>query len=534
MKLKLNISDVIAGLSIAGLLLPQAVAYAGIAGLPPQAGIIGLLAGLFCYGLIGSSRFAIVSPTSSAALVLSVAGVSLAHNTASPSALAFAVVIIAGILFLIATIAKLGSITDFIAKPVLRGFTFGLSIIIAVKPFASMVGVPISGQNIFYGLYVVFTSIKVWNWAGLIIGMVALFLLFVCSKIKYVPGGLVVIALGILFAHFIDLSKYHVAPVGAIPLSLTIPFIPKFAQEDWLSLFETGLAIVLVLYSESYGSIRSFALKYNESTKPNRDLMALGVSNILSGLFGGMPIGAGYSGTSANEAAGAKTRMAGLFSAIVVLIIVFVFLPLLAQTPEPVLLAIVIYSVSHALSLKIFKPYFVWKQDRFLVIIAVGAVLLLGIVEGLLIAVGISIIILLKHLSETKMSILGRLGQSHDFVKLVQGTNAKPVNDYMILRPDQALFFANCDRMLNEVRKSILEHGENVHHIVISLEESPKVDSSTIECFANFFQFIIQQKKQLTLARLKDPVYNDLQLVCPSGENICLSNLSVDDAVNKI
>jgi MFS superfamily sulfate permease-like transporter len=203
----------------------------------------------------------------------------------------------------------------------------------------------------------------------------------------------------------------------------------------------------------------------------------------------------------------------------------------IAQTPDPALLAIVIYSVSHALNLKIFKPYFAWHRDQFLIIAAVAAVLLLGIVNGLLTAVGLSLVILLKRLSETKMSALGRLGQSHDFVKLIPGTNAKPVEDFMILRPDQALFFDNSDKMLNQVRKSILEHGENVHHIVISLEETPKVDSSTIECFADFFQFIIQQKKQLTLARLKDPVYEGLQMVCPPGENIRLSNLSVDDAV---
>jgi MFS superfamily sulfate permease-like transporter len=533
MKLKLYIPDVVAGLSIAGLLLPEAVAYSGIAGLPPQAGIIGLFAGLLCYGIVGSSRFAIVSSTSSSAVVLSVAIALLAHNAVSPLTVAFAAVVITGILFLIAAIAKLGSITDFIAKPVLRGFTFGIAIVIVVKQFAPMVDVPIKGQNIFYAVYVVVKSVKDWNFVGLGVGVAALVVLFICSKIKYVPGGLVAIALGILFNYFVPVSQYHVALVGNIRLNLTMPSFPKFSTNDWMTLFEMGLALALVLYSESYGSIRSFALKHNDATAPNRDLTALGISNILSGLFGGMPIAAGYSGTSANEAAGAKTRMAGLFSAAVILLIVLILLPVIAQTPEPALLAIVIYSVSHALNIKIFKPYFTWKRDQFLIIAAVAAVLLLGIVDGLLTAVGLSLIILLKRLSETKMSVLGRLGQSHDFVKLLPGTNAKPVEDFIILRPDQALFFANCDKMLNQVRKSILEHGENVHHIVISLEESPDVDSSTIECFADFFQFIIQQKKQLTLARLKDPVYAALQMVYPSGENIHLSRLSVDDAVNE-
>ncbi|MDR0801906.1 SulP family inorganic anion transporter [Fluviicola sp.] len=530
---KINTADIVAGLSIAGLVLPQAVAYAGIAGLPPQAGIIGLLVGMLCYGLLGSSPYAIVSPTSSAALVLSVAGISVANHGVSASIMVLAVVFMSGVLFLIAAAAKLGSITDFIAKPVLRGFTFGLSIIIVVKPLASMVDVPVSGQNIFYGLYVVFSYIKIWNWVGLGVGMAALFLLFVCSKIKYVPGGLLVIALGILFSHFIDLSQYHVAAIGAIPLHLTMPFMHQFIPDDWGYLFETSLAVVLVLYSESFGSIRSLALKHNDTTSPDWDLTALGISNILSGLFGGMPVGAGYSGSVANEASGAKTRMAGLFSVVVILIIVLVFLPLIAQTPEPVLLAIVIHSVSHVLTLKVFKPYFFWKKDRFLIVFSAGVVLLIGIADGLLVAVGISLIILLKRLSETNISILGRLGQSHNFVQLKSDSNVEQVENFMILRPEQALFFANCDKILTQVRKNMMDNKENVHHVVISLEESPDIDSSTMECFADFFQFIMQQKKQLTLARLKDTVYASLQLISPpeAEKYIHLSRLSVDDAV---
>jgi MFS superfamily sulfate permease-like transporter len=532
MKLKTNIPDLIAGLSIAGLLLPEAVAYSGIADLPPQAGIIGLFAGLLCYGLLGSSRFAIVSATSSAAVVLSVAIGELAPGSPeSRLALSFAAVIMAGVLFLIAAAAKLGNVTDFIAKPVLRGFTFGLTIVIVVKQFAAMVDLQIPGQNIFYALYDILKSVKDWNFVGLGIGAASLFLLFICSKIKYLPGGLIVIALGILLNYPVDLSKYHVALVGNFDLGLKIPAIPAFPLEQWLHLAETGLALTLVLYSESYGSIRSFALKHNDAISPNRDLMALGLSNVLSGLFGGVPVGAGYSGTSANESSGAETRMSGLFSAAIVLLIVLTLLPVIVKTPEPVLFAIVIHAVSHALNIKIFTPYITWKRDRSLVIIAVISVLILGILDGLLATVVVSLVILLKRLSETKISILGRLGQSHNFVRLISGNNAKPVEDFLILRLDQPLFFANCEKMLSQVRDKILKEGNNIHHIVISLEESPTIDSSTIESFRNFFTFIIDRKKQLTLARLKDPVYEALQYVCPSDGNIRLSGLSVDDAV---
>ena len=532
MKSKTTVPDLIAGLSIAGLLLPEAVAYSGIANLPPQAGIIGLFAGLLCYGLSGSSRFAIVSATSSAAVVLSVAIGELSPGSLETRlTLSFASVVITGILFLIASAARLGNVTDFIAKPVLRGFTFGLAVVIVVKQFATMVDLQTPGQNILYAIYDILKSVKDWNLVGLGIGAVSLFVLFVCSKIKYLPGGLAVVAFGILLNYMIDLSKYHVALVGDFDLKLMIPEIPAFPPDRWLHLLETGLALILVLYSESYGSIRSFALKHNDAVSPNRDLMALGISNIVSGLFGGMPVGAGYSATSANESSGAKTRMAGLFSAAIVLLIVLTLLPIIAKTPVPVLVAIVIHAVSHALNIKIFTPYIQWKHDRSLVIIAIVCVLILGILDGLLAAVVISLVILLKRLSETKISELGRLGGSHNFVRLTSGPNVKPVEGFIILRVDQPLFFANCEKILSQVREEIIKEGDNVHHIVISMEESSAIDSSTIEAFQDFFTFIINRKKRLTLARLKDPAYEALRYVCPPGGSVRLSNLSVDDAV---
>jgi len=223
--------------------------------------------------------------------------------------------------------------------------------------------------------------------------------------------------------------------------------------------------------------------------------------------------------------------MAGLFSAGIVLLIVLTLLPAIAKTPVPVLVAIVIHAVSHAFNIKIFTPYIQWKHDRSLVIIAVVCVLLLGILDGLLAAVVISLVILLKRLSETKISELGRLGGSHNFVRLTSGPKVKQVEGFIILRVDQPLFFANCEKILSQVREKIINEGDSVHHIVISLEESSAIDSSTMEAFQDFFTFIIDRKKRLTLARLKDSVYSALQIVCPPGGTIRLSNLSVDDAV---
>jgi MFS superfamily sulfate permease-like transporter len=197
-----RLRDLIAGCSIAGLLLPEAVAYAGIANLPPQAGLIGLLVGLVVYGLAGTSRFAVVSATSSSAAVL--AAITLSMSGADPAQrllLAAGLVILSGFFLMLAGLAKLGGITEFIAKPVLRGFTFGLAITIILKQLASVVGVHPAHNDLPRFTYEMLGQLSAWNVNALIVALVALALLFGMSRWKNVPGPLVVIVLGIAASH---------------------------------------------------------------------------------------------------------------------------------------------------------------------------------------------------------------------------------------------------------------------------------------------------------------------------------------------
>lgn len=528
----LNLQDIIAGLSIAGLLLPEAVAYSGLANMPPQSGIIALFAGLLCYALFGTSRFAIVSATSSSAVVLA-AALSAYGSNASSLTFAIGLVFITGLFFLIASLIRIGTITDFIAKPVLRGFTFGLVITIIVKQWSGISGINTSHSNFFRYLPDVFLQYKEWNYWSILTAVIALLLLTVFSRIKYFPGGLVVIGLSIIIGKGIDFPAYGIANVGTIHLKPELPDLPELSYNDWLRLVELGLALVMVLYSESYGSIRSFALKHGDSIQPNRDLWVLGVSNIVSALFHGMPVGAGYSATSANEAAGATSKTAGMVAAITLLLIIVGMLPLIGYTPQPVLAAIVIHAVGHNLNPAVLKPYFVWKRDRFLLVFSIMSVLLLGVLDGLLVAIGTSVILLLKQFSESTISILGRLDNSHDFVDIKKHPDALPVAGILILRPDQPLFFANTERILNQARALIIADRNSIHTVIISLEESPDLDGTALETIKDFWEFMTKEEKKLVLTRLKDPVYRVLsQLLSPEYPTVFLSFLSVDDAVN--
>lgn len=527
--------DILAGLSIAGLLLPEAVAYSTIAALAPQAGVIALFAGLLCYGLFGTSRFAIVSATSSSAAVLAAATATMANGDPQLRAtLAVGLVLVTGGLFLLAGIFRFGSVTAFIAKPVLRGFAFGLALTIILKQVASVVGVHLTDANLVRFAPQLLEQLPQWNWPAAAVAAVALVLLGLFSRFPRVPGGLLVVVIGIVAGQWLNLPAHGVSMIGLIDLSLEVPSLPVLPFADWLRLGEVGFALVMILYAESYGSISSFALKHGDRVTSNRDLLALGAANLLAGLFHGMPAGAGYSATSANEAAGATSRWAGGVAALVVLVIVLTVLPWIALTPEPILAAIVIHALARGLSLQPLGRYFVWRRDRLLVLCAVGAVLVLGILDGLLVSVAISVLLMLKQMSAADIQVLGRIDGGHDFVDLQRHPTAVTESGVLIVRPSEALFFANVERVLGAALHLIRHSDVALHTVILSLEETPDLDGTSIEAIQEFFLRVHQEGKRLILARLKHEALAVLEALPEVTANgVILSGLSVDGAVQQ-
>lgn len=528
------IADLVAGLSIAGLLLPEAVAYSGIAGMPPQAGVIALLIGLLCYGLIGTSRFAIVSATSSsAAVLLSTVTVMAGTDVAMRMVLACGLVMLTGGLFILASMAKLGEVSNFIAKPVLRGFAVGLAITIIIKQFPNMIGIHPTHSDIFPYINDLALGWSHWNLTGLMIAAIALIALKLFAYCRAIPGALIVIAAGIA----LDVSGYTgshgVAAVGTINLNLNMPTIPSLDRTQWFNLVELAAAMVLILYAESYGAIRTFAIKHGDNSAPNRDLMAFGVANLLSGLFHGMPVGAGYSATSANEAAGAQSRWSGWIAAIVVLVLVLTLLRWIEHTPEPILAAIVIHAVSHNLSLNTFRPYFLWKRDRIIVVSAVLAVLVFGVLNGLLAAIGVSFIMMLRTMSDVRVAWLGELDHSRDYVDMARHPNVFTIPEVLIARPESAMFFANAEHIFSIILAK-LDATPTTKIIIISFEESPDLDSTSVEALRDFADNIQKRGIPLRFARIKDPL-RDILSTANLAEIPATSydSRSVDDAVRE-
>jgi MFS superfamily sulfate permease-like transporter len=521
--------DVLAALSIAGLLLPEAVAYSGVASLPPQAGVIALFAGLACYGLIGRSRVAIVSATSSSAAVLASATLALAGaGFAERVMLASILVIGAGLAFVLCGVLRFGAIANLISRPVLRGYTFGLALVIAVKQWPLMVSMPAPGGDFFVLVYELLRGFEAWAWPSLVCGLGALAVLFALERVPRIPGALVAIVAGIVAAPL--LVRYGVALTGPIHMAVSVPALALPEGARWLPLGEYSLALMFILYAESYTSIRTFALKHDEEMQPNRDLIALGVANIVSGVLQGTPLGAGYSASSANEAAGARSRLAGLAAAGVLLVCVWLFLEWIELIPQPVLAAIVIHAVSKSLRFGVFHNYLRWQRDVTIAFAAVLAVLVFGVLNGLLAAIAFSLAMLIRSLAAPRFSVLGRVG-AHDYLSIERYPAALTQPDTLVLRPETPLFFANAQPLISAVRQRLLGQPA-VRRLILSLEESPDLDGTTLEVLAEFSSWLAARGFELRVARLKERARDALvRANLPLLPATRLDYSSVDDAV---
>lgn len=527
-----RLADLLAALSVTGLLIPEAVAYAQLAGMPARAGLLALLCGLVAYGLVGRNRFAIASATSSGALILASGLAALgAENEASRAAYAACVVGAAGAWFVLASVFRLGFLAQYVARPVLRGVTLGLAISITVSQLPVWFGLHASG-NTWQKISFLLRHLGQIHPASFAVGLLGLLILFGWRSRRQ-PVALWLIALSIVCAKFFHLDTHGVKLVGDISLAAFRPDFQAVRSEVWLNIAQLGGLLALMLYAESYSSIRGFAVRYGEKTEPNRDLMALGLANLSSGLFGGLAVGAGFSATSANEQAGAQSRAAGWFAAGLVVLTIALALPQLAWIPDPILAAIVIHAVSHGLSWKPLGTYFRWNRDRRVVMSAVLAVLVFGVLNGLLIAVVISVLLTLARFSQPKICELGRWNGSHNFVNLARFPSAIRLPGLLVLRVDGPLFFANVDSILDQLRERL--HGsrnEPVHSVILSMEESPDLDGTCVEALGTLANELAGQGRQLRLCRLHSSALQVLREANFSALTPAqLSSLSVDDAV---
>ncbi|CAN5547178.1 SulP family inorganic anion transporter [soil metagenome] len=518
--------DLLAGAAVAGIMLPEAVAYAGIAGLAPSHAIAAAVAGGLGYAALGRSRYAIVAPTSSSAAILAAA---LAALPAVGPALVIAVVGLVAAMFGAAALFRLGGLAGFVSRPVLRGFAFGLAVTIIVRQLPAIAGVKMPGGNIARVLLGLAERLGTVHVASLLVGAGALLALLLLRRFKALPGPLIVLAAGVALASLVDLPAAGVALTGSIPLALSWPTLPALSFGGWAQVAQLALPIALILFAESWGTMRSMALRHGDTLDANRELGALGLANLASALVVGMPVGAGFSVGSANDSAGATSRLSAVVAALGLAALILFAAPLVARIPEPLLAAIVIAALTHALAPAPFVRLFRLDRDQGVAIAAALGVLAFGVLNGMLAAILLSLGTLLRRFSQPTISELGRVGTSHDFVDIARHPEARKLADVALFRPNAPLFFANAETALGEIARRALARPA-ARLIVLSLEESSDLDSSATEALGEFVATLAANGRRVVLARAHDAV-RDVLAAAGMDELARGATFSVADAV---
>lgn len=506
--------DAIAGIALAGLLVPEAMGYAGIAGLPPQAGLYATLFGLLGYAIFGSSRQLAVSPTSASSAILAATVAPLAATDPDKfMVLASAVTLVLGVLFLFAGILKLGFVSDFISKPVLKGFVFGVALSIVIKQLPKLLGIVPGKGHAYQQLLNTLRHIGEVNLWTLAAGLIALVVLIVVDRwLPRIPGALVVLIGGIAVSRALDLHSHGVHIVGHLPSGLPRPGFPILTWADWLQAAPAAVGLVLVLFAESMGAARTFASKNGYEVDANQELRALGIANATSAIFHGMQVGGGTSGTAANDANGARTQVSAITAAAAVALTLLFLTGWFYHLPEAILAAIVVHAVWHLLDYRaVWRFRGISRIEFRSALVAIVGVVALDILDGLVLAVILTLISLMRFLVMPQVVVLGRLRDTGEYADIERHPDAEEFPGVLILRIDRIWFFANADGIRNHIKKLISALPGSLHTVILNLAPVSMIDVTAVDVLGQLHASSERHGRRLVLAGVRDPVRDTLK-----------------------
>ena len=509
--------DVIAGLTVWALLVPEALAYADIAGVPVQYGLYAAPLALIAYAMFGTSRRLFVGPSATVAAVSAavVAPLVLSGGEEKYVALTIVLALLVGVLFIIAGIAKFGFIARFFAKPVLDGFIVGLALFIAVGQLDKIFGVKASGGNTITKLIDIFRQAGHWSWTTIAVGGGCLLLLFVFHQFTpRVPGALVVMILAIGLATVLALGDHGVHLVGEIPSGLPTWSLKGLSIEEVFKLVPGALGLLVVAFAQSVAVAKSYASKYKYKVDVNQEMIAYGMANLGAGIFQGFAVNGSLSKTAANDDSGGNTPMALIVCSVLTLLTMLFLASLFKNLPETALAAVVIHAVAGVIGLKSFKRYYrVMKQDFALALAAFLGVLLLGILEGIVIGIMLSLVAFILRTSRPHSAVLGVDSSGIRFAELDEHPGyEKPLGDAVIYRFDAPLIFANVDVFSDEIKELVEETEPRPKAVIIDCEMMYEMDTTAIDGFTDLHSSLSDEGIGVILARVHKPVLDFMRI----------------------
>ena len=503
--------DFIAGVTVAVLLIPQGMAYALIAGLPPIYGLYAALTPQIIYAFLGTSRQLAVGPVAMDSLLVA-AGLGALSIVDSNQYIQMAILLaltIGAIQFLLGLL-KMGFIVNFLSKPVISGFTSAAAIIICINQLKHILGISISQSNKIH----VFTSALMQsetpiNLHSLIIGIVSIILLILIKGwSSKIPSALVIVVIGICWVTFTHQIQPSVAIVGNIPDGLPNFSFPPLKWEIIKELIPISLTIALVAFMEAISIAKSIQEKHKTyEINPNQELLALGASNMIGSFFQSYPTTGGFSRTAVNNEAGAKTGVAALISALIVAIILTFFTDWFYYLPKSVLGAIIIVAVIKLIDYKYAIRLYKIRKDEFLVLLFTFiATLFIGITEGILFGIIFSFLLLVYRTSKPHYAFLGRIGSTNYFKNIKRFPDEVVLrDDLIILRFDAQLFFGNIHFFKKLVFDALNKNPRKVKGFIINARSMNYIDSTAIEQLIDIIEKIQEKGIRVMLVGATGP-----------------------------
>jgi sulfate permease, SulP family len=505
--------DVVAGLTVWAVLVPEALAYATIAGVSPVVGLYAAPAALLLYAALGSSRHLVVGPMSATAALSATAVADVAGGPHDVAALTAALAVVTGCAALLAGLLRLGFLSNFVSEPVMKGFIIGMALTIIIGQLPKLCRLGGGDGDFFEKAWDLLGSLGDTSLTTLAVGAASLVVVLVLRRVApQVPGSLVAVALGVLAVKLLSLDSHGVSIVGSISSGLPHVGMPDVGTGDYGRLAGAGIGVVLVGFAEGLGAARTYAAREHYDIDANRELLGLGGANIAAGLASGMVVNGSLSKTAVNGAAGARSQMSGLVVAVLTVVTLLLLTGLFEDLPEATLAAVVVAAVIELVDIpalqdlrRAFTPqlraiYGVAAQPDFLAALAaLFGVLLFDTLPGLFIGVGVSMLLLVYRASHPHLAVMGRTADGSGFVDVSRDPAARPVPGVVVLRPESGLYFANAQAVRDQIRAAAV--GDDVRAVVIDAQTVPSIDLTAVRMLDELADDLEHDGIRLVVAR---------------------------------
>ncbi|MEJ5255183.1 MAG: solute carrier family 26 protein [Acidimicrobiales bacterium] len=510
-------ADVLAGITVAAYLIPQCMAYGELAGLPAVTGLWAIMPALALYALFGSSRQLSVGPESTTAVMTATALAPLALTDPSRYATMAAVLaLLVGAICLVAFLFRLGFLADLLSKPILVGYLAGMAMIMIAGQLRKVTGVPVTGTAFVAQVGSFLSNLDAIDWPTTALAAAVLIFLLVVQRVTpRLPGPLLAVLGSALVVGLTGLTDDGIAVVGTVATGVPTPQLPNLSVDDLRTLIGPALGIALVAYTDNVLTGRAFASRRGELIDANQELLALGAANLGVGLFRGFPVSSSGSRTVLADAVGARTQLAGIVSLVTVVLVLLFLRPLLANFPTAALGAIVVYAATRLIELSELRRLWRFRRSELLLALTTTVgVLLVDILYGVLVAIALSVLDLLRRVAHPHDAVLGRvpgLGSLHDIDDYPE---AETVPGLLIYRYDAPLCFVNAEDFRQRALTTIDASPTPVEWFVLNVEAIVEVDITGADALESLRAELARRGIRMGLARLKRDLRDELT---PSG-----------------